>query len=108
MRLQQGLVQRRGFPQWRHWRIKQLEPQPKGYGSAPYHRNDRGIRLQYTTVLLSRQLRRLQFPQGRDSCLMLRGHVIGYAALVKRHKQRNALQPFARIWIFYLSFTMIY
>jgi hypothetical protein len=90
-------------PDWRDWLIKQLEPQPKGYGSAPYHRNDRGIWFQYNAVLLSRQLRRLKFPQGQDSCPMRAGHVVRYTALVQRHKQRTSLQPFARVWLFYLS-----
>jgi hypothetical protein len=31
-----------GYPTRCEGQIKQLEPQPEGYGSAPCHRNDRG------------------------------------------------------------------
>jgi hypothetical protein len=38
---------------------------------------------------------------------MLAGHVIKYIVLKKRHNQHNALPPFVRVRLFYLSFTMI-
>jgi hypothetical protein len=59
------------------------------------------------TLFFYLDIRCLKFPQGRDSCLMWAGHVIIYIVLKKRHNQHNALPPFVRVRLFYLSFTMI-